>query len=110
MRKHQSALIAAALIGAVMVPQVSVSATLLKRVEYKDFEYKGLEYKGLEYKDLESFLPPVTADVPWLSLDRRTKLPKGDYPIGRDSPGPTTLQFPPINQHADLAEFALGGS
>ncbi len=95
MRKHQSALIAAALIGAVAIPQASATEILLKKVEYKG---------------LESFLPPVTTNVPWLNLDRRTKLPKGDYPVGRDIPGPTALQFAPINQHADLAGFALGGS
>lgn len=95
MRKHQAALIAAALVGAVALPQVSATETLLKRVEHKG---------------LEAFLPPVTTRVPWLDVDRRTKLPKGDYPIGWDSPGPTALQLAPFNQHADLAEFALGGS
>jgi hypothetical protein len=47
--------------------------------------------------------------VPWLNLDRKTRFPKGDYPIGRNAEvKPFALQFPHM-EHADLAEFALGG-
>lgn len=55
-------------------------------------------------------LPEIAVKVPWLDLDRRTKLPKGDYPLGREAETvPFVLQSPSL-QHADLAEFALGGS
>ena len=37
--------------------------------------------------------PPADAAVPWLQLDNKTKLPKGDLPIGRQasSVGPLIL-------------------
>jgi len=58
----------------------------------------------------EAFLPPASSDVPWLTIDKRTKLPKGDFPIGRNADvGPLILQMPNI-ERADAAEFALGGS
>ena len=57
-------------------------------------------------RSFEAFLPPASFDVPWLTIDKRTKLPKGDFPIGRNADvGPLILQMPNI-QHA---EFALGG-
>ena len=42
---------------------------------------------------LERFLPPADAAVPWLKLDNKTKLPKGDLPVGRQasSVGPFIL-------------------
>jgi hypothetical protein len=55
------------------------------------------------------YLPPASPNVPWLNLDRKTKLPKGDYPIGRNAEvKPLVLQFLHM-EHADLAELALGG-
>jgi hypothetical protein len=33
----------------------------------------------------ESNLPAPNATVPWFNLDTRTKLPKGDLPIGREA-------------------------
>ena len=60
-------------------------------------------------RSFESFLPPAPQQVPWLDLDRKTKLPRGDYPIGRNAEvTPFVLRSPHI-EHADLAEFALGG-
>jgi hypothetical protein len=60
----------------------------------------------------ESFLPPAAPSVPWLNLDAKTRLPKGDYPLGRDAgrsqATPFVLRAPHI-EHADLAAFALGG-
>ena len=57
----------------------------------------------------ETFLPPVSPSVPWLNLDRKTRLPKGDYPIGRNADmEPFVLRTPHI-EHADLAAFAMGG-
>jgi hypothetical protein len=60
-------------------------------------------------RSFESFLPPVFPSVPWLNLDTRTRLPRGDYPLGRDAEvTPFVLRAPDI-EHADLAAFALGG-
>jgi hypothetical protein len=57
----------------------------------------------------ESFLPPVSPSVPWLNLDTKTRLPRGDYPIGRNAEvAPFVLRAPHI-EHADLAAFARGG-
>ena len=57
----------------------------------------------------ESLLPPVSPSVPWLNLDTKTRLPRGDYPIGRNAEmAPFVLRAPQI-EHADLAAFALGG-
>lgn len=97
MRKVGLTLLSAALAGATLVPQVAGTETLSRTA-------------GLE-KGFEAYLPPVTPAVPWLNLERRTKLPRGDYPLGRDaaSVGPLVLQAPHM-QHADLAEFGLGGS
>ena len=42
----------------------------------------------------ETYLPSAGPNVPWLNLDSRTKLPKGDIPLGRfaDVIGPLLLQ------------------
>jgi hypothetical protein len=57
----------------------------------------------------EQFLPPVSPSVPWLNLDTKTRLPRGDYPIGRNAEvTPFVLRAPQV-EHADLAAFALGG-
>jgi hypothetical protein len=62
-----------------------------------------------ESRRFETFLPPVSPSVPWLNLDVKTRLPKGDYPIGRNAEAtPFVLRSPHV-EHADLAEFALGG-
>lgn len=48
-----------------------------------------------DWKDtgLERFLPPADVGVPWLQLDNKIRLPKGDLPIGRQvsSVGPFIL-------------------
>ena len=60
-------------------------------------------------RPFEPYLPETGASVPWLNLDKRTKLPKGDYPIGRNAEvTPFVLRAPHI-EHADLAAFAMGG-
>jgi hypothetical protein len=45
-------------------------------------------------KDFAAYLPPLPAQAPWLRLDARTKLPKGDFPIGRDAGSIGRLAFP----------------
>jgi hypothetical protein len=85
-----------AVAGLAMAPQVAGTETLLRRVDYVD-------------RGIEPYLPPLSATVPWLNLDRTTKLPKGDYPIGRNAEvTPFALQVQHM-EHADLATFALGG-
>lgn len=90
-------LLSVAIAGLATAPQVAGTETLLRKVNYLD-------------RGIEAYLPPPAPTVPWLNLDRRTKLPKGDYPIGRNAEvKPFALQFPHV-EHADLAAFALGGS
>ena len=64
---------------------------------------------GEDTRSFESFLPPPSGSVPWLNLDAKTRLPKGDYPIGRNAEiTPFVIRAPHI-EHMDLAAFALGG-
>jgi len=60
-------------------------------------------------KNFDAYLPPASFKVPWLNMDSRTKLPKGDYPIGRNAEvDPLIFQIPHV-PHADMAEYAFGG-
>ena len=49
------------------------------------------DWQGTKF---ETYLPSPGPDVPWLNLESRTKLPKGDIPLGRyaDVIGPVLLQ------------------
>lgn len=50
----------------------------------------------------EMFLPTPGPALPWLNLDTRTKLPKGDLPIGREAAvGPPVLQ--PVSQDTQVS-------
>ena len=59
----------------------------------------------------ETYLPRGDTTVPWLEIDTKTKLPKGDAPLGRDvaSVGPFVLP-----SHADVQvstnSFSTSGS
>jgi hypothetical protein len=82
--------------GLAVIPQVAGTESLLRKVNYLD-------------RGIEAYLPPASPAVPWLNIDRKTKLPKGDYPIGREvEMTPLVLHFPHM-EDTDLAEFALGG-
>lgn len=43
-----------------------------------------LQKSDWQGRKLEMSLPRPAATVPWLELDPKTKLPKGDIPLGRD--------------------------
>jgi hypothetical protein len=43
-----------------------------------------LQRSDWQERKFETYLPPVGMSVPWLDLDTKTKLPKGDIPLGRD--------------------------
>ena len=95
MRKVNIGLVTMLLAGALTVP-VFGTETLLRKAHAPD-------------KNFEALLPPANFDVPWLLIDPRSTLPKGDYPLGRNAEvAPLILKTPNI-QHADMAEFALGG-
>ena len=48
-------------------------------------------------RKFETYLPQAERNCPWLELDTKTKLPKGDILLGRDvaSVGPFVL--PPVD-------------
>ena len=73
-------LFVAALAVFISVPAVSAQS-ILQRSDWKE-------------RGLETYLPPPPASmVPWLDLNTKTKLPKGDLPLGRNaiSVGPFLL-------------------
>ena len=35
-------------------------------------------------RKIETYLPRVNTTVPWLEIDTKTRLPKGDIPLGHD--------------------------
>jgi hypothetical protein len=76
-------LIAAILAATVCVPQAAAQS-LVQRSDWQDRKF-------------ETYLPKPNATVPWLEIDTKTRLPKGDIPLGRDvaSVGPFVL--PPVD-------------
>jgi hypothetical protein len=88
--------VALALAGTVLV-HAATAGSLLRKTDAR------------EARPFEAFLPPVSSSVPWLNLDTKTRLPKGDYPIGRDAEVTPFVLRAPHMEHADLAAFALGG-
>lgn len=58
---------------------------------------------------IEHYLPSPTPVVPWLQLDTRTKMPKGDYPIGRQADAPPTLLLQSTGIHSRYAVHDIGG-
>ena len=71
--------LAAAFAAVIGVPEAAAES-LLQRSDWQDRKF-------------ETYLPRVQTTVPWLEIDTKTKLPKGDIPIGRDvaSTGPFVL-------------------
>ena len=55
----------------------------------------------------ETFLPPPAPAVPWLDLNRKTKLPKGDLPIGRDSGSAAQFVLPSAGADKQMSSNAL---
>ena len=76
-------LIAATVAVSACMPQAAAQS-LVQRSDWQDRKF-------------ETYLPKPAATVPWLEIDTKTKLPKGDIPPGRDvaSVGPFVL--PPVD-------------
>ena len=79
MVKH---LLAAVVAAVICIPQAA-GQSLVQRGDWQDRKF-------------ETYLPRGSSTVPWLELDMRIKLPKGDIPLGREvaSVGPFVL--PPV--------------
>jgi hypothetical protein len=86
--------IAAVIAASLYVPQAA-GQSILQKTDWKETKF-------------ETFLPSTQA-VPWLNLDTRTKLPKGDLPIGREAntAGPLVLQ--PAAPDTRVSSNTLGG-
>ena len=76
-------LFAAVVAATICIPQAA-GQSVVQRSDWQDRKF-------------ETYLPKLNATVPWLELDTKTKLPKGDIPLGREvaSLGPFVL--PPIS-------------
>jgi hypothetical protein len=70
---------AAALAAVVVVPEAAAQS-LVQRSDWQDRKF-------------ETYLPRLNTTVPWPEIDTKTRLPKGDIPLGRDvaSVGPFFL-------------------
>ena len=88
---------AAAFAAIIGVPDAAAQS-LLQRSDWQESKF-------------ETYLPRGDTTVPWLEIDTKTKLPKGDAPLGRDvaSVGPFVLP-----SHADVQvstnSFSTSGS
>ena len=62
--------------------------------------------------DVEAYLPPPVSTVPWLNLDSRTKLPRGDYSIGRlaEGIGPLVLKPTAATQVSSTEQIGKASS
>jgi hypothetical protein len=80
MVKH---LFAALLAAAIYIPEAA-GQSLVQRSDWQDRKF-------------ETYLPRVHSTVPWLELDTKTKLPKGDIPLGRDVASVGQFVLPPAS-------------
>jgi hypothetical protein len=67
MMKH----VVGAALAAILCVSQAAGQSLVQRSDWQDRKF-------------ETYLPRSNATVPWLEIDTKTKLPKGDLPIGRD--------------------------
>jgi hypothetical protein len=65
-------------------------------------EQSALEQAGLS-QNFQDYLPEPTAQVPWLNLDTRTKLPKTGLPLGRSADGIERLVLQPIVPNVQIS-------
>lgn len=75
----------AAVAAVISVPEAAAQS-VVQRSDWQDRKF-------------ETYLPRVNTTVPWLEIDTKTKLPKGDMPVGRDvaSMGPFILPHGPTD-------------
>jgi hypothetical protein len=75
--------ISAIVAASVCVPQAAAQS-LVQRSDWQD-------------RKLETYLPKPNATVPWLEIDTKTRLPKGDIPLGRDVASVGRFVLPPVD-------------
>jgi hypothetical protein len=64
-------LVFAAALAAVIGAPEAAAQSLVQRSDWQDRKF-------------ETYLPRVNTTVPWLEIDTKARLPKGDIPLGRD--------------------------
>jgi hypothetical protein len=77
-------LVVAALVAGTVCISDAASQSLVQRSDWQNRKF-------------ETYLPRPSATVPWLELDTKTKLPKGDIPLGRDVASVGRLVLPPLD-------------
>ena len=90
MMKH---LIAGAAAACLWMPQATAQS-ILQKTDWKETRF-------------ETFLPSPNTTVPWLNLNTKTKLPKGDLPLGRDSTSAAHFVLPPTGADTQISSNAL---
>lgn len=88
---------AAAFAAVIGVPEAAAQS-LVQRSDWQDRKF-------------ETYLPRLNTTVPWLEIDTKTKLPKGDLPLGRDvaSIGRLVLQSR-VDVQVSTSSFSGSGS
>ena len=77
-------LVVAALVAATVCVSDAASQSLVQRSDWQDRKF-------------ETYLPKLAATIPWLEIDTKTRLPKGDIPLGRDVASVGPLVLPPAD-------------
>lgn len=90
-------LFVAAFAAVIGVPDAAAQS-LVQRSDWQDRKF-------------ETYLPRFNTTLPWLEIDTKTKLPKGDIPLGRDvaSVGRFVLPSRP-NVQISTNSFSTSGS
>lgn len=77
-------LVVAALVAGTVCISDAASQSLVQRSDWQDRKF-------------ETYLPKLAATVPWLEIDTKTRLPKGDIPLGWDVASVGPLVLPPAD-------------
>jgi len=86
----------AVMAGFLWMPEVS-GQSILQRSDWKD-------------RSLETYLPPPAPAVPWLDLNTKTRLPKGDLPLGRDVASANQFILPSVGADTQVSSNAVPAS
>ena len=92
-------LVFAAVLAAVIGVPEAAAESLVQRSHWQDRKF-------------ETYLPRVNTTVPWLEIDTKTKLPKGDIPLGRDAAwiGPFAFPLSLGNVQVSTNSVSISGS
>ena len=69
-----------------------------------------LQRSDWQERKLETYLPPPGPTVPWLDLNTKTKLPKGDLPLGRNTASAGHFVLPSTGSDTQVSSNAASAS